>query len=175
MLYRIRGVLSLDTDTFNEIEHDPSALVQALLVVIVSSLLAAIGGGFGQVLFGVGIGVDSSTNFRFLAIAGWAIVAWILWSVLTYFIGTRFFNGEATIGEMMRVIGFAYAPLAIQVFSFIPIVGIFFVLGAAVWSIAAVFIAIREGLDVSSGNAFWTAAIGGVLYLIGMGIILAIL
>ncbi len=83
MLYRVRGVLTLDASIFNEIEKDPVALGQALIVVIVASLFAAIGGGFGQVLFGVGLGVTGSTTFKFLAIAGWAIVAWILWSVLT--------------------------------------------------------------------------------------------
>ena len=174
MLERLRGVLSFNTATINEIEHDPSALPQALLVVIVSSILAALGGGFGEVLFGVGIGASSTSAFRFVSIAVWAIVAWLLWSVITQFIGTRFFHGEATVGEMMRVIGFAYAPLAIQIFSFIPIVGIFFIFGAAAWSIGLVFVAIREGLDIDTGGALWTALIGGVVYLIGLGVILAI-
>ncbi len=74
--------------------------------------------------------------------------------------------------EMMSVIGFTYAPLAIQVLSFIPIIGVMFIFGAAAWSIAAVYVAIKEGLELSPGNAFLTAVIGGVLYLIGMGIIL---
>ena len=152
-------------------------------MVVISSLLAAIAGGFGatsiqgfgEVFFGIGIGVDVATHYKFLAIAGWSVIAWILWSVLTQFIGTKVFKGEATIVKMMRVIGYAYAPLAIQVFMVVPIVGIMFVFGAAVWSIATVFVAIREGLELSSGNAFWTALIGGVLYLIGMGALLAIL
>jgi hypothetical protein len=174
MINRLRGVLRLDADTFNEIEKDPAALGQALLIVIVASVLAAIGGGFGQVFFGVGIGVTAATTYKFLAIALWAIVAWVLWSVLTQIIGTAVFKGEATVAEMMRVIGFAYAPLAIQVFSFIPIVGIFFIFGAAAWSIAAVYVAVKEGLELSPGNTFLTIAVGGVLYLIGMGVILTI-
>ncbi len=174
MISRLKGVLSLSADTFNEIEKDPSAIWQALVVVIVSSILAGLSSGFGQVLFGVGLGVTAATTNKFLATAAWAIVAWLLWSVLTQIIGTKVYNGEATISEMMRVVGFAYAPLAIQVFSFIPIVGIMFVFGAAAWSIAAMYVAVKEGLELSPGNAFMTVAIGGVLYLIGMGIILAV-
>ncbi|MFN2125169.1 MAG: YIP1 family protein [Candidatus Promineifilaceae bacterium] len=176
MLDRLRGVLSFNLETINEIEHDPSALSQAFIVVIVSSLVAAIGGGFGQVLFGVGIGTDSNNNpaLKFVSIVVWAIVAWFLWAVITQFIGTKFFNGEATIPEMMRVIGFAYAPLVIQVFSFIPFLGFLFVFGAAAWSIALVFVSVREGLDISTGSALWVALIGGVVYLIGMGVILTI-
>ena len=175
MFDRLQGVFALRTETFREIENDPSAVSQAVLVVILSSLLAAIGGGFGQVMFGVGLGVTGTTTFRALAIAGWAIIAWALWSILTQVIGTTIYKGEATIPEMMRVIGFAYAPLAIQVFSFIPIVGIFFVWGAAVWAMAAVFVAVREGLDLSSGQTLVTVGVGWVVYLIGMGLILAIL
>lgn len=179
MINRIRGVLSLDSDVFNEIEHDPSATFQALLVVIVTSLLAAAGGanragqgGIDEVVFGIGMGTTSNSAFQFLAIAGWAIVAWLLWSLITYVIGTKIFSGEATIAEMMRVIGFAYAPLALQVFSFIPILGTFIVWGAALWSIAAVFVAIKEGLDVGTRDAVITAGVGWVVYLIGMGVIL---
>lgn len=182
MINRIIGVMKFDLDTFNEIEKDPSATWQAFLVVVISSLLAGFAGGFGktsiqgfgEVLFGVGIGVDSATHYKIAAIAAWAVVAWLLWSVLTWVVGTKVFKGEATIPKMMRVIGYAYAPLAIQVFMFLPIVGIMFIFGATVWSIAAVFVAIREGLELSSGDAFWTACIGGVLYLIGMGVLLAI-
>lgn len=174
MINRLKGVLSLNADTFNEIEKDPSALWQALLVVVVASILAGLSSGVGQVFFGAGLGVTNSTTYKFLATAGWAIVAWLLWSVLTQIIGTKVYKGEATISEMMRVIGFAYAPLAIQVFSFIPIVGIMFVFAAAAWSIAAMYVAVKEGLELSPGNAFMTVAIGGVLYLVGMGIILAI-
>ncbi len=183
MLNRIIGVMKFDLATYNEIEKDPAATWQAFIVVVVSSLLAAFAGGFGktsiqgfgEVFFGVGIGVNVATHYKIAAIAGWAVIAWLLWSVLTQIIGTKVFKGEATIAKMMRVIGYAYAPLAIQVFMFLPLVGIMFIFGAAVWSIAAVFVAIREGLELSSGNAFWTAAIGGVLYLVGMGILLAIL
>ena len=176
MLERLRGVLSFKTDTFNEIEHDPSALSQALLIVVVSSILTALGGGFGEVMFGVGIGSSSSGTsvFKFVSIAIWAIVAWLLWSVITQFIGTRFFDGEATVGEMMRVIGFAYAPLAIQIFAFIPVFGGFLRLGAAAWSVGLVYVAILEGLDIGPGSAFLTALIGGFVYLVGMGVILTI-
>lgn len=172
MINRLRGVFSLSSETFNEIEHDPSALWQALIVVIVSSLLVGLSGGYGHILFGAGIGTDVNTPYRFLAIAGWAIAAWILWSVLTYLIGTKVFDGEATVGEMLRVIGFAYAPLAIQIFQFLPIVGLMFVFGATVWAIAAAYVAIKEGLDLGTREALITVAVGGVLYLIGMGILL---
>lgn len=175
MLERLKGVLALDSGAFEEIEHDPSAMTQAVLVVIVASILAAIGGSFGQVLFGVGIGLDSSTTLRFVSIAVWAIAAWFIWSLVTWFIGTKVFNGDATLAEMMRVIGFAYAPLAFQILGVIPIIGVFVPWVVAVWSLAAVFVAVGASLDLTNGvQTAITVIVGWFVYLIGMGILLNI-
>jgi len=176
MFERLKGVLALDAGAFEDIEHDPSAMIQAFIVVVVSSILAAIGGSFGQVLFGVGLGVDGNTTLRFLAIAGWAILAWILWSLVTWFFGTKIFHGDATVSEMMRVIGFAYAPLAFQIFSFIPIIGPFVPWVVAIWSVIAVFIAVNTSLDLPSGvQTIATVFAGWFVYLIGMGVLLNLL
>lgn len=173
MLERLKGVLALDSGTFEEIEHDPSAMTQAILVVVVSSILAAIGGSFGQVLFGVGIGLDEETTFRFISIALWAIAAWVIWSAVAWFIGTKIFKGNATLPEMMRVVGFAYAPLAFQVLGVIPIVGVFIPWLVAIWSVAAVFVAVGAVLDLTNGvQVAITAIAGWLVYLVGMGILL---
>jgi hypothetical protein len=66
---------------------------------------------------------------------------------------------------MLRVIGFAYAP---QILGIIPCCGWFVGL---IWSLAAVFVAVRQGLDVDNTNAFLTIIVGFVLYLIGSGIL----
>ena len=36
----------------------------------------------------------------------WAIIGWVIWSYVTYFIGTRLFSGRATPGELLRTIGY---------------------------------------------------------------------
>ena len=86
MLERIIGVLKLDVNTFEEIEADQSATTQAAIVVVVASVLSGIGAGIGGGSF---IGA-------FLATAIWALISWVIWSGLTYFIGTQFF-GESRI------------------------------------------------------------------------------
>lgn len=168
MLNRIIGVLKLDVNTFEEIEHDTNATGQAAIIVAVVAVLSAIGGFFGaqtgnamleqfQQQFGEA-GIDQSmAQFASISPIGTAInaliatfVGWLLWSVLTYLIGTNLFKGQATIGEMLRVLGFAQAPYLLGIFSFIPCLGAIISLAAAIWSLIAGFIAIRQGLDIDN-------------------------
>lgn len=173
MFERIKGVLALDSGTFDEIEHDPTAITQAIVIVVVSSILAAIGGSFGEVLFGVGIGIDANTTLRFVSIAVWAILAWVVWSAIAWLIGTKIFEGNATLTEVMRVVGFAYAPLAFQILGVIPIVGAVMPWIVAIWSVAAVFVAASVVLDLESGvQTAVTVIVGWFVYLVGMGLLL---
>lgn len=59
-------------------------------------------------------------------------------------------------GQMLRVLGFAYAP---QVLSIIPCIG--WLIGA-IWSLIAAFIAVRQGLDLDNTKAFLTIIVGFV-------------
>jgi hypothetical protein len=155
MYERLSGVFRLNANTFEEIEHDESATSQAAIIVAVVALLGALGSGF---LASTGQG-----NFltSFLSTLVWTFLGWIIWSVVTYFVGTTFFRGQATIGEMMRVIGFAFAP---QVLSIIPCIG---GLVGAIWSLIAGFVAVRQGLDLDDLKAALTIIIGFLVYFLG--------
>ncbi|MHC4373912.1 MAG: YIP1 family protein [Planctomycetota bacterium] len=174
MVSRIKGILLLDQDTFREVEHDEKATGQAALIVIVASILSALGVSFGPVIFQPGVGTAVSPLFKFLGIAFWAVVAWFVWSAVTYFIGTRIFHGEATYGEMLRVTGFAFAPMAFMILSAIPCIGLAIALVVSVWALGAVLMGVREGLDLDFGRTLVTVIVGWFLYAIGMGILCSI-
>lgn len=150
---RIIGVFKLDVATFESIEHDESATGQAALVVLAVGIL----GGLGSLA--ASSFVDGAAGGGgFLGSVLSAFVSWFVWSALTYFIGTRLFGGEATLGEMLRVIGFAYAP---QLLGIIPCLGS---LVGLFWSLAAAFIGIRQGLDISNGKTALTILVGILVY-----------
>ena len=66
MINRIKGVLFLDSEAFKEVEHDEKATGQAALIVIVASILAALGVGFGPVIFNPGVAPTVSPILKFL-------------------------------------------------------------------------------------------------------------
>jgi len=163
MFARIIGVFKLDVKTFEEIEHNTSLTLSAALIVVVVSLISGIGNG----LFNGFIHKSFFSGFIGALIS--VLLGWLLWSVVTLFVGTRFFHGEADMGQMLRVIGFAYLPLLLSI---IPCVG--GVIGI-IWAIAAGFIAIRQGLDLSDLNAFLTVVVGALAYLVLTGVLNLIL
>ena len=160
---RLIGVFKLDPATFESIEHDEGATGQAALVVLIVAILGGIGSAIGSSYMN-----DATTFGPFFGTVISTFAGWIIWSFLTFFIGTKFFGGEADMGEMLRVIGFAYAP---QMLGIIPCLG---GLVGAIWSLAAAFIGIRQGLDLSNGKTFLTIVVGFVVYII-LGIIIGTL
>lgn len=155
LVERIIGVFKLDANVFEEIEHDTNATVQAAMIVAAVAVLSA----FGSVI-GAAIGGRSIVGGFFSSLV-WTFVGWFLWSVVTFYVGTNMFGGKATMDEMLRVIGFAYAP---QMLGIIPCIGS---IVGVIWSLIAGFIAVRQGLDLDDTNACLTIIVGFVLYVIG--------
>ena len=147
LIERMVGAATLDVDTYEEVEHDETATSQAALVVGLVAIAAAIGG----------IGAGGGGFFAGLLSA---FVRWLVWSGLTYLIGTRIFAGKATWGELLRTIGFAQSPGVLFVLGIIPILGGLINLAVWIWLLVAGIIAIRLALDVDTVKAILTALIG---------------
>lgn len=156
MLKRIGGVFRLDSQTFEEVEGDTNALGQAVLVVFIVALVASLGSIFGALIS------DDVPLRSGLSTLLSVMVGWVVWSVVTWFAGVTFFGGKADIGEMLRVIGFAYAP---QVLGIIPCIG--WPIGI-IWSIAAGFVAVRQGLDLDNTKTLFTIVVGVIAYIVVM-------
>ena len=137
---RIIRACKLDVNLYEEVEHDKTAMGQAIGVIVLSSLAAGIG-TFGIGLKGMGINAIG------------AIIGWYVWAYLTYFIGTRFLaepQTEPDHGPLLRTIGFASAPELLRVLEIVPgIRGITFSL-TSIWMLVAIVIAVRQALDYTS-------------------------
>ena len=128
LVERIIGVLKLDVNTYEEIDADESATSQAALVVAIVAIVGGlIGGGISAMLGGNFLG-------SFLSILLNAFIGWVVWAAVTFFVGTRFFEGQSDMGQMLRVIGFAQAPGILRI---IPVCGGFV---GWIWSIVCGFI-----------------------------------
>src|SRR3954447_26333689 len=146
---RMRGAAMLDVATYEEVEHDNDATGQAAVVVVIVAICTAIGA--------VWRGGPS-------IIAGpiSAVLAWLLWSAITYVIGDKLLGGTATWGELLRTLGFAQAPGVLLIFGIIPILGGLMRMVVSLWMLFTGVIAIRQALDFSTGKAIATALLGWV-------------
>ena len=162
MIARILRAIRLDPTVYREVADDQSAMSQAAIIVIVVTLMSAIGGGIGMLMAKASAGKAALGFFSEWLLSG-ILISWILWAILTYFVGTKLFKGKTNIPEMMRVLGFASAPRLLGLFGFIPCVGWLISLVGAILSLIAGFIAVREAMEFDTRNAIITVVISWVI------------
>ena len=153
LVQRMLGAAALNVDTFEEVEADQTATMQAAAVVAMVAVASAIGGAAG-----------GTTSILMAPVA--QIVGWLIWAGVTYLIGDKIFGGTATWGELLRTLGFAQAPGLLYVVAILPILGglVRFVVG--IWMLVAGIIAIRQALDFGTGKAILTAVVGWLAMII---------
>ena len=137
---RIIRACKLDISLYEEVEADKSATFQAALVVVLSSLAA-------------GVGALSLGASNFLMAPILSLISWYVWAYLIYFIGAKLFpeaNTKADHGQLLRTIGFSSAPGLIRVFGFTPDLMSITFIGAGIWMLIAMVIAVRQALDYES-------------------------
>jgi hypothetical protein len=165
LIDRMIRAARLDAGLYEEVERDASASGQAVAVVVLTALATGVGAGGG--LGGLLAGVIAS------------LLGWYLWSALTWWVGTRMLpepQTQATIGELLRTIGFAQAPGVLRVLGVIPGLHMLVALATALWMLAAAVVAIRQALDYSStGRAVLVVMVGWLAQLALLALVFTIL
>jgi hypothetical protein len=156
LLDRMVRAAKLDATLYEEVESDHGSRLQALGVVIISSV------AFG---LGTGAGIGGLVTGTIAAVLGW-----YLWAFITYLIGTRLLpepTTRADHGELLRTMGFANAPGVISVLGMIPGLRGIVIAVAQVWMLVAAIVAIRAALDYQSvWRAVAVVVIGWIVRLV---------
>lgn len=158
LLERMMRAARLDSNLYEEVEHDLNATSQAATVVGIVALCAGLGNGIALAMAG-------ETGFAIVGFIGgivMAFIGWVAWAYITYWVGTSMFKGQATPGELLRTIGFAQTPGVLNILAFVPILGGIVGFAAGIWALIAGVIALRQALDISTGQAVITAIIGAI-------------
>jgi len=155
---RMIGAATFDVPTYEEVEADTTATIQAMGVVVLSSIAQ----GIGFLTQGGGSGFVVGT------IA--ALIGWIIWAFLVYIIGTKVLPEPQTrsdLGELLRTTGFAASPGLLRVLGVIPLIGGLIMPAVTIWMLVAMIIAVRQALDYqSTGRAVGVCLIGWVVFVV---------
>jgi hypothetical protein len=143
---RMIGVSTLKQPFFADIRRDTDATGQALIVVALAAIAAGIGAAGQQ---------EPGIIWQVIK----AIGGWVIFSVVAFFIGSMFNRGgeRISLGQVLRLMGFAQAPKIIGALAIIPLIGWIAGLAAAIWFLIVAIVALREAFHVPTGTA---AAIG---------------
>lgn len=165
MIERMIGAARLDPSAYETVEADQEATTQALLIVILVGISTGIGTltqGIGGLIFGI--------------IAG--VIGWVVYSTVAYWVGTTIFPGpetRATVGQVLRTLGFAYTPQLLNFLRVIPVLGPLIALIVLIWSLVAAVIALRQALDFTTGRAIATAIVAAVIVVVIYTVVAALL
>jgi hypothetical protein len=169
MLRRMINASRLDTATYEEVENDPNATLQAILVVIIVALAAGIGAFLAV--------EDAAINPVWGLVSGviGGLVRWALWALVTFLVGTTILKTartNASWSQLARTTGFAQTPGILQILVFIPIIGWIIGAIAGIWQLVAMVVAVRQALDYDS---IWRTLGVVVIGFIIVAIVLAII
>ena len=154
-------VLRLDAEVFKAIPSMPYSLPAALLVVFMA--------GFFQSLSQIVVlFINQVQPLRFvlslLISALLFVVGYGFWALSTWTLLGVVFNSPLSFLEMLRTLGFSYAPLAVfGVFVMLPYFGggVFVVL--SIWTLLAVVVGLENLTEMSRWDAFGSAVLGWVV------------
>jgi len=163
LVERMVRAARLDAKVYEEVEADKEAISQAMAAVLLSSVAAGIArittmGVGGIVLETVG-----------------ALIGWLIWAYLIYFIGTRLLpepQTKADVGELLRTLGFASSPGVIRIVGIIPGLTWLSFIVASVWMFVSMVVAVRQALDYSStARAVGVCLIGFLLQIVILAVV----
>jgi hypothetical protein len=155
---RMIGAMSANVATFEEIEKDPSAIGQAVTVIVIAGVASLVGNIFRS-------GLSGALLALLVTLIGYAV-----WTVIVVVVGTKLMpepSTKADFAEGFRVIGFSASPGVLNVLAIIPFLGPVISFVIWIWMLVVMVVAIRCVLDyTSTGRAIVVCLIGFIVYLV---------
>ena len=137
---RLQKAIMLDVSFYEEVENDKKFTDQAMMTVVLVSIVQGLMiAGFAPIALVQGI-LGSLLRF-------------IIWAFFIAFVGTRILpepETKSNTGELIRKLGFAYAPGLLVIFKALPSISSFVDPIVVILQLAAMTIAVRQALDFNS-------------------------
>ena len=146
----VAGILSLNPETFARINTLPLSLLSSILVVLLAGLSQTI--GQSAMLF-----INQIQPLRFLLSVAIAAIIFVFnynfWVLSTWLVTEWFFEVDVSLLDVIRTLGFSYAPLLLGFLMIIPYFGMPILVILSIWTL----VAIVNGLSAISTLSIWDA------------------
>ena len=145
MVKRMFGALFLRSATYEDVEHDKSAIYQAIIIVVLVSVATVV----GELL----VGEETVVWWAILRGVIRGVASWAAWALCAWAVGEIAFDvvdTDADWGQLARTTGFAQFPGILNILVFVSTVGTFIYYAAYAWTFACMVVAVRQSLDYAS-------------------------
>jgi hypothetical protein len=174
---RMMSAASFNPDAYEDLRHNPTVTSYAVGVVVLSTVLAAVG-GLLWASFSAAPPPIFDVDVRHFLIRSvllgsvFQIAIWFVWVGLTwFFLRQIFFVNDVTVQALIRTMGFAFAPMALQILLVFPVlefpVGMFAVGATAACSVLAV----RAASGATPGQAMIATMAGFLVFILALGML----
>lgn len=145
--------LALDGDFYENAHNTPKNQRIARAIVILAAVSHALG---SAAILLINRATLPMLVLSLLIDAVSVVAGYYFWTLTIWKIGQWLKRDSLTYRDLLIPIGFAYAPQVLNFLTLIPLLGRSIELLLALWSLLAVIVAVRQGLDI---NTRWAAAI----------------
>jgi hypothetical protein len=172
ILNRVMRLARLDTTVFDEVRDDTNETISAVIVAVVSALLA----GFGSSLWWA---IVPNSSYRDSVSGKWVntlILGTIFMAlmlavavVIAYVVIVQIYKVQADLQSMLRTMGYGSIPVALSVLMFIPLIWpVFGLLPIALLLVMWIYaIQASTGADSTQVVVAATAALGALVLVLG--------
>jgi hypothetical protein len=168
---------SFHPDAYEDLRDDPAMTVYAVGVVVVATLLAAIG-GFLWVRFAASpppiFETDTSRFLTRSVLLGslFQVGLWFAWVGMTwFFLRQIYLLPDVPLAALVRTMGFAFAPMGLQILIAFPVlefpIGMIAIAGTVACSVAAV----RAASGATLGQSLISTMAGFLIFALALGIL----
>ena len=167
----VSRLLRFDFTVFDEVAAQPAATSGALIVVFGASVLAGIGSWLWAIQFDLGEFSKSEVFIKSLVLG--SIIqtfVWFLWVYLTYQVLVRAYGARVEFADLVRTMGFAFVPVALNVLIAINSFAIPFGLVAFGMTLLLTNTAIQRAANADAREATVANLTGFAAFVIVMGV-----
>lgn len=162
------NALALDANLYENARNTPRTYRIAQTIVILAAVSHALG---SAVILLINLATLPILVVALLIDALSVVGGYYFWTLSISKIGQWLKPNHVTYRELLLPIGFAYAPQVLNFLTLIPLLGRPIELVLSVWSLLAVIVAVRQGLDITTPKAALICLVGWPLVQVAVGLI----
>lgn len=168
LLKTLENALVLNASLYENARNTPQTHYLALTIVI----LAAVSHALGSAVILLIDRASPEVLLLGLVTDAIALVAgYYFWTFTIWKVGQWLKPIDPNYSDLLSPIGFAYAPQVLNFLTVIPLLGRTIELILAAWSLLAVIVAVRQGLDISTSRAALICLVGWPLIQVAIGLV----
>lgn len=164
-------IARLDYTVFDELRSDQSATPIAVLIVLASGVIAGLGTWLWALQHDDFGGIDMMEVLLKAVVIGSVVqtAVWFAWVYITYMLAVRVFSSAVRFGELTRVMGFAFAPVALSLLIAIAPLAVPFGLLAFGITLMLTTAAVERVAEIEPRQAMLSTIGGFAVFLMFMG------